>query len=113
MPDTTPSPSSPAPADDEVTAALEKWRAIEQGADIGEWHRDAFNTMARTAFPRLLAAIEAVLKRHRPVKRGLSTVCSTCVHRVGNGVRYDRSSWPCPEVEAITRELTGKEESDA
>lgn len=103
-----PAPSSPAPADDGLTAALERIRERYADATAG-LRPEVIKYWDCADVKPLLAAIEAVLKRHQPVKRGLSTVCSTCVHRVGNGVRYDRSSWPCPEVEAITRELTGKE----
>ena len=62
--------------------------------------------------PLLVAAIEAVLKRHQPEKLGLDTVCYSCY--VPSRTRSDRvpSPWPCPEVRAITTALagTGKKE---
>lgn len=61
---------------------------------------EAFIVTARIAMPRLVAALEAVLKLHRPVKNRLNAI--VC--------RNDRYPWPCPEVTAITREITGKGE---
>jgi hypothetical protein len=54
--------------------------------------------------PRLLAAVEAVLKEHQPVNRGegLEPICGTC----------HRGFWPCSTYEAITRKLSGKDSSD-
>jgi hypothetical protein len=56
--------------------------AIESAADV----------------PRLLAAIEAALKRHQPHVRRQNwpPVCS-----------YDNRRWPCPEVRDITAALAG------
>ena len=50
--------------------------------------------------PRLLAAVEAVLKHHRPVEhsRYHTIVCGIC-----------REIWPCGEVQAISRELLSEE----
>jgi len=58
---------------------------------------------ARTAMPRLLAAVEAALKPHHPTirRQGWPPTCN-----------YDNRRWPCPEVKAITTALTGKETGD-
>ena len=66
-----------------------------------------FIAVARNAVPRFLAAIEAVLKLHRPVDRGRVMRCcdgceefedhEDCCHE-----------WPCPTVEDITAALTGE-----
>ena len=44
----------------------------------------------------LLAALDAVLKRHEPIERrkGWNLTCS-----------YDNHHWPCPEVQDVTAEL--------
>ena len=49
---------------------------------------------------RLLAAVEAALKLHKPHVRRQNwpPVCS-----------YDNRRWPCPEVAAITAALAGEE----
>ena len=54
--------------------------------------------------PVLLAAVEAALKRHRPVEYALrggvgpGRYCAVCA---------GPPKWPCPEVQAITAALTG------
>lgn len=52
---------------------------------------------------RAVAALEAALKRHRPVirKQGHPAMCE-----------WDNRRWPCPEVADITSTLTGQEASD-
>lgn len=59
-----------------------------------------FLVEARTAVPRLLAAVEAVLAIHRP---GFE-MCVDALWCQHCGVQSD---WPCPTVQAITRALTG------
>jgi hypothetical protein len=64
-------------------------------------HGDHYRALAELAcqdVPRLLAAVEAVLKLHY---RKQVPVCETC-----------RVRWPCPTVGAITAALTGKEAGD-
>jgi hypothetical protein len=63
---------------------------------------------ARTATPRLVAAVEAVLKRHveaviKDMPAPPFRYCKTCA---------GHPKWPCPEVQAITAALTGEEASD-
>lgn len=155
MPD-TPSPSSPAPADDGLTAELERLRAIEQAATEDPWWSDEsdqcwrlhgvaaripahdplpeqivnkqilkapkhgtpyaeywpdpadaeFIVTARTAFPRLLAAVEAVLKRAGDLEK-LRTGPPSAEEdeAAARGIRWAARQFR----EAITRELTGKE----
>jgi hypothetical protein len=57
--------------------------------------------LAEHDVPRLVAAVEAVLKEHQPVNRGddLEPICGTC----------HRGFWPCPTYRAITAALTGEE----
>jgi hypothetical protein len=58
----------------------------------------------------LLAAVEAVLKRHAPTGAFPpgSDVCTEC------GIERDVPwSWPCPTIEAISAALLGKEATDA
>jgi streptomycin 6-kinase len=52
--------------------------------------------------PRLLAAVEAVLALHKPEPYYQALLCSCRPKYVG------RLPWPCPTVQAIARELTGK-----
>jgi hypothetical protein len=62
----------------------------------------AFITAARSYVPRLLKAVEAALDHHNremamnPATRILAAECARCCQ-----------PWPCREVRAITRELTG------
>jgi hypothetical protein len=113
---------------DDVTARLAGWREAEKNASPGPWEvtgigdddiwsdalggfvaetmhpNDApFIVTARTAMPRLLAAVEAALAHHveaviedMPVPR--FRYCKTC---------SGHPKWPCPEVAAITGELLG------
>lgn len=111
-------------ADDELAAALERLRAIEQAADHGPWEvtgigdediwsdskggfiaetvnspgSAVFIVTARAAMPRLLAAVEAVLELTRD---GDGDDLYPSIELTVGDVR-----------EAITRELTGKEASD-
>ena len=84
---------------DDLTAEL--GRIAEQVAGA----RKGFMPMGTTEYsrnvtqshaPRLLAAVEAVLKLHQPVKdRTGAIVC-----------RNDHWPWPCPEMTAIAACLT-------
>jgi hypothetical protein len=65
-----------------------------------------FTATARTAMPRLAAALEAVLKAHRPSTS--DGRCCWCREADGR-----RSAWPCGEYLTITRELSGEGGSDA
>jgi hypothetical protein len=59
--------------------------------------------------PPLLAAVEAVLKRHAPTGAFPpgSDVCTEC------GIERDVPwSWPCPTIEAISAALLGREDDD-
>lgn len=64
---------------------------------------------ARTDLPALLAAVEAVMKRHRPVEVEPSeTICAECSTLRGQGetARYfPFTEYPCPTVRAITDAL--------
>jgi hypothetical protein len=68
-----------------------------------------FIAAAREDVPRLLAALDAVLALHVPgVIEGAGPTypfhyCTRC---------SGHPAWPCPEVAAITRALTGKEKAD-
>jgi hypothetical protein len=67
----------------------------------------AFIVTARTAMPRLVAAVEAVLAHHiEAVIYGTPApfhYCKTC---------SSHPAWPCPEVRDVRAALTGKEASD-
>jgi hypothetical protein len=56
--------------------------------------------MLMPRYGAVVAAVEAALERHQPVrlKGSQATVCGRC-----------RETWPCGEVQAITAELLGKE----
>lgn len=82
--------------DDKLTAALNAIRA--------EWKVSGGSQRDEG---RLLAAIDAVLAFHRPVKRMTATLCSSCVSASGK----HRLDWPCPEYAAITAALLGEEAS--
>jgi hypothetical protein len=91
---------------DDLTATLagiKERQSIASDASLGfarmEERHAALIKVAYEDTPRLLAAVEAVLKEHQPVNRGegLEPICSTC----------HRGFWPCPTYEAITREPTG------
>lgn len=114
----TPSSSSPAPADDPLTAALEEIRELASkrdetlawvaraSADDGELDAaaGAFEVVQdklAARVPRLLAAIYAVLKLHRR-DHHKTPFCEECGH-----------VWPCSTYRVTTRELTGKEEPGA
>jgi len=56
---------------------------------------------AWTAMPRLVKALEAVLKEHRQGFQDDNRFCSDCL-----------VSWPCPTVRAIVRELNGDNGGD-
>jgi hypothetical protein len=111
--------------DDRVATSLSGWRQAELNATAAPWevHRSStigirlasdeedwplaegfrrggdaeFAAVARTAFPRLLAAIEAVLKLHY---RKQMPFCETC---------GTRERWPCPTYRAISAALLGDE----
>jgi hypothetical protein len=88
---------------DDVTAALAAIRERAAHADRALKFGGSFRVTARSQadVPRLVAAVEAVLKEHQPVNRGegLEPICSTC----------HRGFWPCPTVQAITAALSGEE----
>ena len=75
---------------------------LEPGRDD---ENTAFIAAARTAMPRLLAAVEAVLELHKPADRGTGAQCKGCATHV----TFTR--WPCPTYLAITSALTGPEET--
>jgi hypothetical protein len=62
-------------------------------------HRDAVIRMGESDVPRLLAALTIVLRAHHDT----GGRCAWCREADGG-----RSTWPCGEIVAITRELTGK-----
>ena len=67
----------------------------EQSADNAE-----FIAHARTDVPALVAALRAVLNRHRRREAydGNLDYCVVCVHTYG-------ADWPCPDVRAINTAL--------
>jgi hypothetical protein len=69
-----------------------------------------FAAMARTTIPALLAAAGKVLELHQPVDRGRVMRCCEGCEKINGEFHEDCChEWPCPAVEAITAELTGKE----
>jgi hypothetical protein len=69
--------------------------------------RHARGLAAAACVPRLLAAVEAAMSFHAPQEGADGTrFCVFCSCAEGVAVRS-----PCPEVRAITGELTGKEAS--
>jgi hypothetical protein len=80
------------------------------------WPNDAdaaFIVAARTAFPRLQRAVDAVLKLHQPADRGrVMRCCRGCEEVDGEFHESFCHEWPCPTVRAITAELTKGEASD-
>lgn len=137
MPDSAPAPASPVPADDPLTAALEEGQRIADalafacrdparkpdffacGGPAAEAYWDYF-TPARIS--SLLAAVRAVLELHQPVTTNGGWLegrewqeCEECGPNNENSGVFaapgdGEEFWPCPTVEAITRELSGKEE---
>jgi hypothetical protein len=145
---------------DDLTATLDRWRAIEQAATRGPWEAHSyvgvytmwhdeidtplvrevagwddavFISAARSAFPLLVAAIEAVLKLHvrqdKPIRtydldlrceahdwtkhavRAFDVVreCPDCTYReryVCSNRDCREDEWPCPTYLAISAELT-------
>jgi hypothetical protein len=87
-----------------VAAYLAEVREAEQAADVGEWHADAFSITARTAVPRLLAAVEAALAHHNrsgfPVDGEYH--CLECTAAISSAAMI---VWPCPKYRAISSEL--------
>jgi hypothetical protein len=86
---------------DRTAEFMQNARIHQEGAqhalevkDIGHWCLGAVVNMDS---PRLVAAAVAVLKLHRPIY-GDSVGCAA------GGCTW---SWPCPTIQAITRELTG------
>ena len=83
-------------------------KAPKQGSPYAEyWPNEAdaaFIVAARTDVPRLLAALDVVLKAHRDV----GGRCAWCRNPDGQ-----RQKFPCGEYLAITSEMTGKAVGDA
>jgi hypothetical protein len=77
-------------------------KAPKHGTPYAEyWPNEAdaaFIVASRSFVPRLLAAVEAVLARHERFEYPSRAICREC-----------RQAWPCEDVQAITRELLGKE----
>jgi hypothetical protein len=69
-----------------------------------------FIVTARTAMPKLLSAVQAILKQHQPIRAdggdSDELLCGKC------SFAY-RTPWPCGEVETIRRKLSGSAGSDA
>jgi hypothetical protein len=84
--------------DDEIWSE-EPWDHVAE--TMGNLPDAAFIITARTAMPRLVAAVEAVLELHQPVDRGAGAQCKGCATHV------TFTWWPCPIVQAITTALTG------
>ena len=91
-------------ADDPLSAALAKIRehrrvAVEEpgGADPNGPLLQGFALadLVVSDVPRLLAAVDATLRHHRPIPS--VRYCETCA-----------KPWPCPEVADILAALTGK-----
>lgn len=85
---------------DNLTAALEQIKKRYDKIRTGTYPAGAALADYVADFPRLVAALEVVLELHQPIMRreGWNPTC-----------KYDNHRWPCPEVAAITREITGKE----
>ena len=80
-----------------------------------EWFREAGSVAASIAaprsardVPRLLAALDEVLKLHHE-DQGDCDHCWECEKLYGEAVGV---SWPCPTVQAISRALQGEESTD-
>jgi hypothetical protein len=75
-------------------------------AQIKDDHIDAYAEDNTSPVPRLLAAVEAALKQHPPIRadggNSDELLCDKC------SFAY-RTPWPCGEVAAITAALTGQE----
>jgi hypothetical protein len=91
---------------DDLASTLAAWRSVVNAPEIPDAPKDWlvteldawFIATARNAFPRLLAAVEAVLKLTRD--------------SAGNDRHRERVLTVGEVREAITRELTGKEAGD-
>lgn len=80
-----------------VTSSTALQGAIESAGDV----------------PRLLAALDEVLKLHQPVGRGRVMNCCEGCEAVNGEFHEDCChEWPCPTVQAISRALLGEEGGD-
>ena len=74
--------------------------------DVGCDEDAEFIAAARTTVPALVAALEAVLKVHRPMHCE-PECCTEPVYCEGCKQPDDAPDWPCPTVKAITDALDG------
>lgn len=81
-----------------VTALAEIGERYAHGAKKTATGRDV--CASADDVPRLVAAIEAVLKQHQPIDSYGTLVCDKCSFAF-------RTPWPCGEVDAITTALAG------
>ncbi len=93
-------------ADPPLTAALQQIQADAELAAKSVVTSAGTRVVTRHV-PALLAALRAALKHHPQMITVDGTVCAMCSRR------YPPTLYPCPEVEAITRALTGKEDGGA
>lgn len=81
-------------------AKAETWLMAAGRGSMDPESNAAFTAMARTAVPRLLAAVEAALAFHEE----FDGHCGSCCDAYGDPVE-----WPCEEFTDITAALAGKE----
>jgi hypothetical protein len=81
---------------DEIQRRAADFARIDSAADLRAAPRSARDV------PRLLAAVEAVLEFHQPVKLSFGSVCGECDD--GDGERAD---WPCETWWGVSRALSG------
>jgi hypothetical protein len=104
--------------DDPLSSALEE---ISERAEVPfDWRTGPNEGLARAIagdVRRLRAALDAVLKLHQRSTLSASRgehkgrhFCRACSTSVDDFTAY--TDWPCPEVQAITRELTGEEKTN-
>ena len=133
------------PDADRVASTLAAWGKLTRAATIGPWEKLGFDDIwsqpagrhvaetmnreadaefivtARTAMPRLLAAVDTALKDHRKSTfpagppgagdaYGKHYCAGICYTSIDDQVIY--RVWPCQPYQAITTALAGKEAGD-
>lgn len=73
---------------------------IKQHGSSGKYYNPAL--LRNEDVPRLIAAVEAVLKRHAPIDRGRIMHCCRGCEEENERCCHE---WPCPTYEAISRAL--------
>ncbi|HEY2090151.1 MAG TPA: hypothetical protein VGH54_29535 [Mycobacterium sp.] len=90
-------------ADGTPLAALAKIRGRGYRRDAGVAEAARLSDSAAVDVPRLLAALEAVLKLHE------GRECKNCEPGAHRRCRLCDGDWPCSTYNAITRAITGEE----